>query len=153
MILRCCPWTQYCDRIHSKMRNVCATRDLSPANATFSLSTEGGALNVTIVPKGNLPLTPTATGLYKPLNDPIFEPGWNNEIRADGIVPVGPGTSYHVLVDTWPGSPTIASIKVHADIGNPETGGKLRHAGLDVGAARVFSVIQGGIPGCAVKFN
>jgi hypothetical protein len=29
MIVRCCPWTQSCDRIHSKMRNVCATRALN----------------------------------------------------------------------------------------------------------------------------
>jgi hypothetical protein len=35
----------------------------------------------------------------------------------------------------------------------PPAGGALRHAGLDVGAASIFSVIQGGIPGCAVKFD
>jgi len=26
MTLRCCPWTQFCDRIHAKIRHVCATR-------------------------------------------------------------------------------------------------------------------------------
>src|SRR5690348_6361649 len=27
MTFHCCPWTQFSDRIHSKLRNVCATRD------------------------------------------------------------------------------------------------------------------------------
>jgi len=50
-------------------------------------------------------------------------------------------------------APPAGIIKAHADIGNPATGGLGRHVKGDVFGATFFSIIQGGIPGCAVKFD
>ena len=133
-----------------------SANDLSPSNASISVSSQGGALNVTIKPTSNAGLlySPTAQVFSGPLNDPVFEPGWNNEIRADGIVPVGPGTSYHVLFKTTSQSSGITEIKVHADIGNPATGGGARHVAGDIFGGNVFPAIQGvWHPGCIVKFD
>jgi hypothetical protein len=122
-------------------------------------SVGGGALNVELAASGggSLPVTPLAQTLSSPLYDPIFEPGFNTQIRADGVVPVGPGTSYHVVFNTGAdaqGQQVITGIiRAHADIGNPATGGLGRHVKGDVFGATIFSVMQGGIPGCAVKFD
>ena len=38
MMLRCCPWTLFCDRIHSELRNVYATRERKQLHLMMDVS-------------------------------------------------------------------------------------------------------------------
>jgi hypothetical protein len=123
---------------------------------------QGGAMNVQIaIPPDGLPVSADVIANAGRSN-PVFEPNDPLEIRADAIVPVGPGTSVHVVFNTGinaQGQPVITNARVHADIGNPDAGagGVLRHVLLDFAAAGIFSAAQagvpGGVPGCPVKFQ
>ncbi|MGH9396818.1 MAG: hypothetical protein ACRD18_08200 [Terriglobia bacterium] len=127
------------------------------------LSISGGALNVQIAvdPTKGLSVSPDIIANAGRSN-PVFEPHDPFEIRSDAIVPVGPGTSVHVVFNTTTnaaGQTVISDARVHADIGNPDSGagGVLRHVLLDFAAASVFSAAQQGVPGgvsgCPVKFQ
>jgi hypothetical protein len=85
---------------------------------------------------------------------PIFERGYNREIRMNAELP-GPGTSIHIVFNSGinaQGQPVILpGAKVHADIGNTEdVVGIVRHTLADVIAAAIQSRRRGG---CAVKFD
>lgn len=130
--------------------------------ATNPKPVQGGALNVQIaIPTGGLQVSPDVIANAGRSN-PVFEPHDPFEIRSDAIVPVGPGTSVHVVFNTTTnaaGQTVISDARVHADIGNPDSGagGVLRHVLLDFAAASIFSAAQGGVPGgvpgCPVKFQ
>jgi len=120
----------------------------------------GGAMNVQLTfPNGQPPVDPNVLLNSQPLNNPILEPGWHNEIRIDNpvpSVPVGAGSSIHVLYNigfqVGQGTDAIVAAKIHVDIGNPQdVVGLLRHVFGDLLAARIAQTIGG--PNCAVKFG